>query len=236
VKRLCDRRTALLLVNSPHNPSGSIVSEAIRRDLHDFCVERKIQFVSDQVFHPIYYGPSVPTAATLPHATVVGDFSKALCLTGLRVGWIIERNRERLAKYREARTYFTVSNSPWLAVLAIQHRGAIYERARDMSVTNLQLIESMWSFRNDPICWVKPRGGFTLFPWFHAERDTRVLCERLGAAGILAVPGDCFGMPSHVRVGFGAPPDEFAPGFERLNAEIEVYFLQRRQQSTVLVP
>src|SRR6184192_411484 len=123
VKRLCDMRTALLLVNSPHNPSGSVVSEAVRRDLHDFCVEREIQFVCDQVFHPIYYGATVPTAAALPHATVLGDFSKALCLTGLRVGWIVERNRERLEKYREARTYFTVSNSPiteWLAVLAIQ--------------------------------------------------------------------------------------------------------------------
>jgi len=203
VKHLCDSRTALVLLNSPHNPTGSVAPEAVRRDLHDFCAERRIQFLCDQVFHPIYYGPSIQTAATLPHATVISDFSKALCLTGLRVGWIVERDRDRLEKYREARTYFTVSNSPvteWLAVLAIQHRHAIYARAREVSLANLELVESAWSSRMDRLEWIKPRGGFTLFPRVHGERDTRSLCERLGARGILVVPGDCFDMPSHLRV------------------------------------
>jgi aspartate/methionine/tyrosine aminotransferase len=239
VKRLCDARTTLVLVNSPHNPSGSVVSEAVRRDLHDFCAERGIQFVCDQVFHPIYHGAGGPTAATLPNATVIGDFSKGFCLTGLRVGWIVERDRERLEKYREARMYFTISNSPvteWLAVLATRHRQTIYARARQVSRANLELIESVWSPERDRIGWVKPRGGFTVFPRIEGEPDTRALCERLGARGILAVPGDCFAMPSHVRVGFGGEPNEFAAGFERLNVEIDAYFSQRRQRSTVVVP
>jgi aspartate/methionine/tyrosine aminotransferase len=239
VKSLCDARTALVLLNSPHNPTGSVAPEATRRDLHDFCAERGIQFLCDQVFHPIYYGPSNRTAAALPHATVLSDFSKALCLTGLRVGWIVERDRDRLEQYREARTYFTVSNSPvteWLALLAIQHRQAIYARARDVSLANLELIESAWSSQTDRIEWVKPRGGFTVFPRVHGERNTRSLCERLGARGILVVPGDCFGVPSHVRVGFGADPSAFASGFERLTAEIEAYFSERREDSAVVVP
>jgi aspartate/methionine/tyrosine aminotransferase len=62
------------------------------QDLHDFCVERGIQFVSDQVYHPIYHGPETQSAARLPHATVIGDFSKALCLSGLRIGWMIDRD------------------------------------------------------------------------------------------------------------------------------------------------
>src|SRR5437764_395041 len=82
VKTLVDRRTALVLVNSPHNPTGAVLTEASRKELHDFCADRSVQFVCDQVFHPHYYGASVTTAATLPHATVVGDLSKALCLPG----------------------------------------------------------------------------------------------------------------------------------------------------------
>jgi aspartate/methionine/tyrosine aminotransferase len=239
LKSLCDERTALVLLNSPHNPTGSVAREAVRRDVHDFCAERGIQFVCDQVFHPIYHGASIHTAAALPLATVLSDFSKALCLSGLRVGWIVERNRDRLEKYREARTYFTVSNSPvteWLALLAIQHREQIYTRAREVSVANLGLIESAWSSLTDRIAWIKPQGGFTVFPSLHGERDTRPLCARLGARGILVVPGDCFGMPSYVRIGFGAPRTDFASGFERLNAEIETYFSQRREQSAVAVP
>src|SRR5437867_4153005 len=52
VKGLVDDRTALVLVNSPHNPSGAVVAEDTRRSLHDFCAGRGIQFVCDQVFHP----------------------------------------------------------------------------------------------------------------------------------------------------------------------------------------
>jgi aspartate/methionine/tyrosine aminotransferase len=235
VMRLADARTALLLVNSPHNPSGMVLSEADRQALHDFCAERGIQFICDQVFHPIYYGARAPTAATLPSATVVGDLSKALCLTGLRVGWIVDRNHDRLERYRDARTYFTVSNSPVTELLAIQHREAIYARARDFSVANLQRIEGSWPLEGDQIGWIKPQGGFTIFPSIGGERDTRPLCERLGARGILAVPGDCFGMPAHIRIGFGDQPGRFAQGFERLCAELDAYFVERDRRSTVTV-
>ena len=60
--------------------------------LYDFCVERGVQFVSDQVYHPIYHGPETQSAARFPEATVISDFSKALCLSGLRIGWIIDRD------------------------------------------------------------------------------------------------------------------------------------------------
>ena len=233
VMKLADARTALVLVNSPHNPSGAVLAETDRRALHDFCAGRRIQFVCDQVFHPIFHGPGTSTAATLPNATIVGDFSKALCLTGLRVGWIIDRDHDRLETYRDARTYFTVSNSPiteWLAVLAVRHRDEVYARARDFSAANLQRIESSWSSTSE-IAWVKPQGGFTVFPWLRGERDTRPLCERLGARGILAVPGDCFDMPSHMRIGFGTEPQRFGMGFDRLCEELEAYFAERHRQS-----
>jgi aspartate/methionine/tyrosine aminotransferase len=235
VKALVDRHTALVLVNSPHNPTGTVMTEACRRDLHDFCADRSVQFVCDQVLHPHYYGASVTTAATLPHATVVGDLSKALCLPGLRVGWIIERNHERLERYRETRMYCTISNGPLtesLAELAIRHREAIYARAHTVSRANLQMIEAGWPHEDDLVQWIRPAGGFTIFPRFPNIVDTRPLCERLGARGILVVPGDCFGMPGHIRVGFGTQRERFAEGFDRLRSEIAVYLREERQRST----
>jgi aspartate/methionine/tyrosine aminotransferase len=103
VKRMADDKTKILLVNSPHNPTGATLSDEEMRELHDFCAERGIQFVSDEVFHPIYHGRETESAARLPHATVVGDFSKALSLPGLRLGWIIERDRNRRQEYLNAR-------------------------------------------------------------------------------------------------------------------------------------
>jgi len=67
VKRLADASTKLLLVNSPHNPTGATLSDEEMRSLHDFAAERGIQFVSDEVFHPIYHGPDMAAAAGHGH-------------------------------------------------------------------------------------------------------------------------------------------------------------------------
>src|SRR5882672_4931517 len=95
IKQLCDDQTKLLLVNSPHNPTGATLSDEELRELHDFAVERGIKFVSDEVYHPIYHGRETNSAAALPRATVLGSFSKALSLSGLRIGWMIERDAEQ---------------------------------------------------------------------------------------------------------------------------------------------
>jgi Aminotransferase class I and II len=83
IRKLVDSNTKLVLVNTPHNPTGSVPTNEELEALCDFCVELGVQFVSDEVYHPIYHGPAMNTAARLRHATVIGDFSKALCLSGL---------------------------------------------------------------------------------------------------------------------------------------------------------
>ncbi|MCM3870338.1 MAG: pyridoxal phosphate-dependent aminotransferase, partial [Pyrinomonadaceae bacterium] len=112
IKKLIDAKTKLLLVNSPHNPTGATVSSTQMRDLHDLAVEQGIQFVSDEVYHPIYHQDKTASASVLAKAIVLGSFSKALSLSGLRVGWIIDRDPERVQNYANARSYFTISNSP----------------------------------------------------------------------------------------------------------------------------
>jgi aspartate/methionine/tyrosine aminotransferase len=53
IKRLVDRNTKLVLVNSPHNPTGGTISDAEMDSLHEFTASREIQLVSDEVYHPI---------------------------------------------------------------------------------------------------------------------------------------------------------------------------------------
>src|ERR1041384_2150617 len=54
IKRLADSSTKLILVNSPHNPTGAIIADNEIEALHAFTTERGIQLVSDEVYHPIY--------------------------------------------------------------------------------------------------------------------------------------------------------------------------------------
>jgi aspartate/methionine/tyrosine aminotransferase len=160
----------------------------------------------------------MPSASRLPHATVLGDFSKALCLSGLRVGWIIERDAERRKRYMNARSYFTVSNTAMgerLATLALRHREAIYTRARRVASANLALLDPVFTEHNDIVRWVRPRGGMTAFPWLASGGDSREFCRRLAKRGVLIAPGDCFAMPSHFRLGFAASGARFPLALER---------------------
>jgi aspartate/methionine/tyrosine aminotransferase len=220
VRGLVDRNTRFVLVNSPHNPTGAVLSDREMESLHDFCAERGVQFISDQVYHPIYHGAETRSAARLPRATVLGDFSKALCLSGLRTGWMIERDPQRRQRYLNMRSYFTVSNTALgerLAAWALDHRDSIYGRAQRVAAANLLLLDQIFREYADRLAWVRPSGGMTAFPWLVDGVDAREFCRGLAARGVLMVPGDCFEMPSHFRIGFGASGDHFPLAIERFS-------------------
>lgn len=218
IRQLVDHDTGLLLVNSPHNPTGAVLSDEEMKCLYEFCVERGIRFVSDQVYHPIYHGPEMRSAARFPQATVISDFSKALCLSGLRIGWIIDHDPLRRERYRNARNYFTITANVFgerLAVLALEHSQNIYERARRIARENLVLLDHVLAEHDGVLRWLRPRGGMTAFPWLTDGTDTREFCRRLAKSGVLIVPGDCFGQPSHFRLGFAASGQRFPFAMER---------------------
>jgi aspartate/methionine/tyrosine aminotransferase len=218
-----DAKTALVLATSPHNPTGSVLGDAEQRALHDACQARGIPFIVDQVYHPMHFGNQPPSAASLPNATVFGDFSKALSLSGLRLGWIVERDRARMQRYRTVRTYFTVSNTPLserLGTLAVQHRDAILDRGRAVAVANLRVLSEFFAEHSEFFGYAAPTGGFVTFPWLRSGENARPLCQALASAGVFTAPGDCFGAPDHMRIGFGIPSEHFGPALERIASAI----------------
>lgn len=219
IRRLADSSTKVILVNSPHNPTGSVIDAKTMDALHDFTVERGIQLVSDEVYHPIYHDVAATSASRLPHATVVGDLSKAFALSGLRIGWIVEPDAGRRARYLTTREYYTISNPPvteFLGEVAVRHRDVILKRTREDAQANLKLLELALAQHADVIRWIPARGGMTGFPWLESGEDTRPFCERAVRRGLLVSPGDCFGEPNHFRIGFGVGRNWYPRAMERL--------------------
>jgi aspartate/methionine/tyrosine aminotransferase len=219
IRSRSDSRTKLILVNSPHNPTGAVIAAAELDELHDFTGQRGIQLVVDEVYHPIYHGPAAPSASRLPGVTVLGDFSKALCLSGLRLGWIVERDAARRVRYENTRGYLTVSSSSLgeaLGVIGVRNRDRILERAQRVTTANLRAIEPFFAEHAERIGWIPPRGGLTAWPWLRSGESSRPFCEEAAARGVLLAPGDCFGAPSHFRIGFGAGGDDISKAVDRL--------------------
>ena len=226
VKKLADRNTKLILVNSPHNPTGATISDAELDSLHEFTSSRGIQLVSDEVYHPIFHGQPTKSAARLPHATVIHDFSKAFPLSGVRTGWMIEHDPKRRKDYWTARSYLSITNNTageFLAELAMRHRDAVLGRTQKVASENLRQLGSFMSEHQETIGWIAPRGGMTVFPWLVSGEDSRAFCQGAAEQGILLAPGDCFDAPSHFRLGFAAVSDKFPDALDRLGEFVKTW-------------
>jgi aspartate/methionine/tyrosine aminotransferase len=225
IKRLADARTKLVLVNSPHTPTGFTISDSELDNLHEFTSARGIQLVSDEVYHPIYHGQPTQSAARLPHATVIHDFSKALPLSGVRCGWMIEHDQRHREQYWNARTIFSISNNTAgeiLAEIAMRNRHIVLGKTQEVASTNLHRLDEFMAEHSETLGWIRPQGGTTAFPWLLSGEDARRVCQAVAERGVLLVPGDCYEMPSHFRLGFAsAAPDGFSQALERLGELLE---------------
>jgi aspartate/methionine/tyrosine aminotransferase len=218
IKRLADAKTKLILVNSPHNPTGATISDTDMEALHAFTSQRGIQLISDQVYHPIYQGERTTSAARLPHATVISDLSKAFSIPGVRTGWMIEHDDHRRQQYWTARAYFSVCNSTTgeiLSEIAIRQRDIVLGKAQQTATANLKVLDAFMKEHADVLGWIPPQGGMTAFPWMVNGEDARPFCQAAADRGILLAPGDCFDVPSHFRLGFAAAGDNFPKALER---------------------
>jgi aspartate/methionine/tyrosine aminotransferase len=202
-----DASTRVVFVNTPHNPTGSVMAPAEQRKLAEALAARGIPLIVDEVYHPLYFAGPVPSAHELPNTIVLGDFAKALSIPGLRIGWLIDRDPHRREALLDLRSYFTISGSPLTEAIgahALAHASRIIARLTEVAHGNLALLRQFMDEHRGLLDWAPPGGGTTCFPWLRDGRDARPLCEALAKAGVLAAPGDCFEMPAHFRVGFGA--------------------------------
>ena len=79
-----------VLVASPANPTGTMMTAQALHDLHAAAEREGIRFISDEIYHGLDYAFAADTAARLSeNAIVINSFSKYFCMTGWRVGWML---------------------------------------------------------------------------------------------------------------------------------------------------
>src|SRR6516164_3557265 len=224
ITQLAGSKTKLILINSPHNPTGATIADDEMEALHAFAAERGIQLVSDEVYHPIYHGRPTKSAARLPHATVISDLSKAFSIAGVRTGWMIEHDAKRRQQYWTARAYFSISNTTTgeiLSEIAIRQHDVVLGQTQHVATLNLKLLARFMHDHRDVIGWIPPMGGITAFPWLTSAEDARPFCQAAANLGLLFAPGDCFDVPSYFRLGFAAAGDNFSKALDRFGAFVK---------------
>lgn len=220
LRELVDGKTKLIVINSPHNPTGSLIDDGILRELCSITEDAKAYLLCDESYRGLYINPedTVSSAVDLSQrAIVTGSFSKSLSLTGLRLGWIAARG-EIVRECLSHRDYTTISNGildEALASLALKHVNRIFERNLNIIRTNHRIL-SQWVEDMPQIDWIPPQAGTTAFLEYKMKVPSLELCLRLmNEKGLLLVPASCFEMEGFLRMSFACKAETLKTGLDR---------------------
>ena len=216
-------RTKAVVINHPHSPTGSIISQAELERIVSICEQHKVRLISDEVYRNILYNPEdrvSPAADLSPLAVSIGDLTKPFGLGGLRVGWLASRDADLLNRCSLLRDYTTMCCSApgeFLATLALEHHEELLPKKIALAADNLSTLAGFIRMNSDLLDWVMPRGGFTAFPRYTCQLDSRSFCkEFLEQEDVLLLPGMVFGVENHFRIGFGRDSASFQAGLQAL--------------------
>ncbi|GAA0914192.1 aminotransferase [Virgisporangium aurantiacum] len=209
--------TRMVVVNFPHNPTGASLADGMADEIADVAADVGAYLLWDAAFHELTYAdpPPARTPTGYERAIVTGTLSKAYGLPGLRVGWCVAPP-DVVTGCVTVRDYTTLALSPLVelvALRAVENADALLQPRLAQARRNLGLLEEWIGVHQDRLAWVRPDAGVIAFPRLVDMASTDEFCDRLlHEHGVLLVPGSCFGMSEHVRLGFGGRTDELEQG------------------------
>jgi aspartate/methionine/tyrosine aminotransferase len=210
LRRMIRPNTRVLVVNTPHNPTGYLMSRADYLAAHEIARAHDMILFSDEVYRESEYDAArrLPSGCDVnERAVTLSVMSKTYGLPGLRIGWIATRNARVYERMAELKDYTTICNSApseFLAEIALRHRASLARRNLDIIKHNLELLDEFFARRADLFEWVRPQAGPIAFPRFKGG-DVEAFCHDLVTrAGVLLLPGTLFDdRENHFRIGFG---------------------------------
>jgi hypothetical protein len=216
-------RTRLIVVTSPHNPSGALADLSSLRAVGRIAEAVGARVLVDEVYLDTLDADR-PVAAALGDTFITtSSLTKSYGLSGLRCGWALS-SPEVAAQLRRTRDVVDGGGSivtERLSALAFGQLDRLIERARRILDINGALVRAALGSRPD-LEWVEPGGGTVVFPRITGVADTRRFAERLLAERRTAiVPGSFFEAPSHFRLGFGGRTEPLHAGLEALAAALD---------------
>ena len=222
---MVDGHTRAILINSPSNPTGWVMSRAEMQEVLDFCRARGIWLLSDEVYARMYFkGRAAPSFLEIAEPddklVVVNSFSKSWCMTGWRLGWLtappsLMPTLEKMIEFH----YSCPAHFSQVAAVTAVREGedfvtetvARYKQARDLTIDRLQAMPKVRVHR--------PDGAFYAFFAVDGMTDSLNTCkEILHQTHVGLAPGAAFGPRGEgfIRLCFASTLDRLDDAMDRL--------------------
>ena len=218
----------VLVLCYPNNPTGAVASRDELKAIAAFCLEHDIAVVADEIYAELTYGSDHTSIASIPgmreRTIVVGGFSKAFAMTGLRLGYALVP-ADAIDGMNRIHQYTMLSaptTAQFAAIEALRSCGDAVVEMR--SAYNRRRRYVLSRFEEMGLSCFDARGAFYVFPAI--DGDDEAFAEMLlDEQGVAVVPGSVFGAGGggHVRISYAADMETLKEAMNRIDR-----FLDRR--------
>jgi aspartate aminotransferase len=221
-------RTKVIIVGTPGNPSGAVLSHDALGTLAALCIERDLILVADEIYERITYGEACISPASIPEmrdrTVTINGFSKAYAMTGWRLGYAAAPANlmANMLKVHEHTVTSATAFAQIGAVAAlegpqepIQAMVREFRARRDLVVGLLNALPG--------VTCAPPAGAFYVFPDISGTGMTGTeLAHALLKVGVALTPGVGFGerWDTHVRISYATSEERIRTGLQRMETAL----------------
>ncbi len=219
LEKLISDRTKAIVLNTPNNPTGTILSEESLKAIHDVVKGRDIFVICDDVYRELVYTDNYHSFAEFDdirdQIILVQSFSKPYAMTGWRMGYMIAppEVKERLELVHQFIVVSTPSPFQKAAIQALDYDNVQLKDAyKKRRAYVLDRLDSMG------LSYPQPLGAFYVFPCIKdLGLDSATFCRRMiSDVGLAATPGSCFGSEGYIRLTYCYSDSQLKEGLDRL--------------------
>ncbi len=220
--------TRLVSLTTPHNPTGAVICPDDLARVIELVESAGAWLLLDETYRELTPRPAPPAAALSERVISVSSVSKTYGVPGIRVGWLVCRDRALMEQLLAAKEQIALAHSvvdEAIALAVLEQRESLLPSIRAHAARNLAAVTA-WMASEPRLEWVAPDGGVVCFPRIRAEAEIapaafyRALNERYAT---WVGPGHWFEQDArHFRLGYGYPAtDDLSIALANVSAALD---------------
>lgn len=225
LKKLVTKDTKLICINNPNNPTGSLMNTETMMEIVEIAREVDAYILCDEVYRQLNQDGEVSESIADLYEKGIStcSMSKVFSLAGLRLGWVATKDKALMKSFIIHRDYNMISCGMLnedLAALALNKQERILQRSHEIVTVNLKILDD-WVNTEPRVSYVKPKAGTTALVYYDFDILSFEFCKNLlEETGVFVTPGDCFGQPHSMRIGYANNTTTLTMGLEKLSEYI----------------
>jgi aspartate/methionine/tyrosine aminotransferase len=211
LERLIRNNTKLIVLNFPHNPTGSYLTTKQLDEIVRIAKKHDVYIFSDEMYHKLIVDDmeELPPISDLYEKGIsLWGTSKTFGMAGLRTGWLVSDDTGFLAKVVAFKDYLSICNSApseILSIIALNHMHKFLSQNLEKIKRNTVLFAEFVAKHPTLFSFIPPKAGSTAFVKLNIQNSSLDFSEQLiEKTGIMTLPAEMYDYQGkYIRVGFG---------------------------------